>query len=273
MHTPCTQHHSPSKVCWSNMSSECTSTSSPNMCSVSDELAALVMNLVLVLLEMLWACVLALGRAGMAPLLSWMSIRMDMTPKVCEVSWYAMRLWCGTTVSQLLVPCKHPIRHRIPFVLRERGATWTLKISSRYIVPSVLNPTILEANFSFSKVNDSFYWASDSQEVVKCCHSRIAHCLTIPFCPWWKFQGLCLAIAEQKVHAIRTYFSWHPNSLMLGRSGPEVQFHRYTIQTNLGVSPSGTVLMCSFCISSMVPMVSVLSVANAKLQKRISHTL
>jgi len=34
------------------------------------------------------------------------------------------------------------------------------------------------------------------------------------------------------------------------------------------VSPSGTVRMCSFCISSIVPMVSVLSLANAKLQNK-----
>lgn len=34
-----------------------------------------------------------------------------------------------------------------------------------------------------------------------------------------------------------------------------------------GVSPSGTVRMCSFCISSIVPIVTVLSVASAKLLK------
>lgn len=34
-----------------------------------------------------------------------------------------------------------------------------------------------------------------------------------------------------------------------------------------GDSPSGTVRMCSFCISSIVPIVTVLSVANARLQQ------
>ena len=85
------KHYRPSNVCWSSTSSECTSTSSPNMCSV-DEVPVVVNSLVLALLDTFCACALALGRTGEMPLLSWMSIRMDMTPNVWEVSWYAIRL-------------------------------------------------------------------------------------------------------------------------------------------------------------------------------------
>ena len=35
-----------------------------------------------------------------------------------------------------------------------------------------------------------------------------------------------------------------------------------------GDSPSGTVLMCNFCISSIVPIVKLLSFARAKLENK-----
>lgn len=38
--------------------------------------------------------------------------------------------------------------------------------------------------------------------------------------------------------------------------------------SDLGDSPKGIVLMCSFWISSIVPMVRVPSLANAKLQQK-----
>ena len=41
--------------------------------------------------------------------------------------------------------------------------------------------------------------------------------------------------------------------------------------THRAVSPSGTVRMCSFCISSIVPIVSVLSVASARLHNSKYH--
>ena len=44
------------------------------------------------LLEVVVACVLALGRAGVEPLLPWMSILIAMTPNVCELSWYDILL-------------------------------------------------------------------------------------------------------------------------------------------------------------------------------------
>ena len=88
----------PSNVCWSSTSRDDTSTSSPNMWSVS-ELEPDITSLAPVPDELkLWARVLALGRAGAAPLLSWMSIRIVNTPNVFDDSWYAMRL-CNTDTS------------------------------------------------------------------------------------------------------------------------------------------------------------------------------
>ena len=51
-----------------------------------------VMIFELELLDDCVACVLELGRAGADPLLPWISIRIEITPKVCDVSWYAIRL-------------------------------------------------------------------------------------------------------------------------------------------------------------------------------------
>ena len=80
----------PSNVCWSRIRSEATSTSSPNMYSVS-ELETGPPDSISLAVEpeelKFWARVLALGRAGVTPLLSWMSILIDITPNVCDDSW------------------------------------------------------------------------------------------------------------------------------------------------------------------------------------------
>lgn len=47
------------------------------------------------------AWVLELGRAGVDPLLPWISMRMDMTPNVCELSWYAILLLHDKTPTWL----------------------------------------------------------------------------------------------------------------------------------------------------------------------------
>lgn len=62
---------------------------------LADEIPRGFATLLPVLLLIVWACVLALGRMGPAPeppLLSEMSVLIDITPKVCEASWYAILL-------------------------------------------------------------------------------------------------------------------------------------------------------------------------------------
>ena len=79
----------PSNVCWSMINNEWISTSSPKL-APSDELCSTLV----VLLELFRALVLALGLLGTKlddPDCSLISVRVVMTPNVCEASWYAIR--------------------------------------------------------------------------------------------------------------------------------------------------------------------------------------
>lgn len=76
----------PSKVCWSITNNECTSISSPYMCSPV-MLVPVETIFELLLLEDEEAWVLALIREGAVDEPSCTSIRIEITPKVWEVSW------------------------------------------------------------------------------------------------------------------------------------------------------------------------------------------
>lgn len=77
----------PSNVCWSRTSRLLTSISSP-WCSAKVPVAPddAIFELLELLVIMFGVWVLALGRAGIVPLLSWMSVRAVITPNVWDAS-------------------------------------------------------------------------------------------------------------------------------------------------------------------------------------------
>lgn len=77
---------------------------------------------------------------------------------------------------------------------------------------------------------------------------------------------LCHEPNPLTLHISPSYLIHNKHSVTMARCRKE---DKMTAEiTHRAVSPSGTVRMCSFCISSIVPIVSVLSLARAKLHHR-----